>query len=269
MSHVTSIDFVLIHISDTHLSSAIPAHNRGWRAAAAYIRQRKPDLVIHTGDIIDDETSEADRLYARVKLESLGVEWVAIPGNHDIGDGPPAAGNICPERLAEFEKTFGATHWSRRVGEWRVIGVNAMLLGSGSPGEADHWLWLEKCLAASTGTRSMLCIHKPPFLLNPGESQHGTATMPEAARRRFWDLIVKSGIKLIACGHRHEYRMVQRDGVGIVWAPTTSGLPAEMTPPILSNAPGCGLVEYVISGDTVAHRVVTFPIIGGSHDRFA
>ena len=65
----------------------------------------------------------------------------------------------------------------------------------------------------------------------------------------------RAGIRLIACRHRHEYRVLQHQGVVMVWAPTTSVL-REETPPIASNGAAAGMIEYVITGDTLMHRVI-------------
>ena len=245
----------IIHISDTHLSLRAPEHEPAWHEAAAYIRARQPGLVIHTGDIVQDETSEDDRRHALAKLRSLGVDWAAIPGNHDVGDGPPGATTISAGLLKRFEETYGVAHWTRSFGSWTVIGVNAMLFGTETPEEDAEWRWLEGQLAEAGDRSAMVCVHKPPFLIHPDEAQIGGATIPTEARRRFWSLVRKARIRLVACGHRHEYRVLQRDGAVVVWAPTTSALEEE-TPPIPSNGCAAGLVEYVLSGDTLLHRLV-------------
>lgn len=175
----------IVHVSDTHLSRSAPEHEPAWRRAAAYIRARRPDPVIHTGDIVQDETSDDDHGYALDQLRSLGVDWAAIPGNHDIGDGPPIADLIRPDLVRRFSDTYGASHWSRTVGGWRIIGANTMLFGTGTDHEAAEWRWLRQQLDRTRGASVMLCVHKPPFLIDPEETDESSATMPRAARGRF------------------------------------------------------------------------------------
>ena len=245
----------IIQISDTHFSRNAPEHEAAWHAAGAYIRARKPDLVIHTGDIVHDETCPDDRAYALERLGSLGVDWLAIPGNHDIGDGPPNGATICPDRVRSFTQTFGTPRWSRQIGGWKLIGVNAMLFGSGTDDEREEWQWLEGQIARADGVNLMLFVHKPPFIIAHDEPQNGSAAMPRSARDRFWSAVKASQVRLVACGHRHEYRVLQYDGVSIIWAPTTSTL-QEHTPPFPSDGCVAGLVEYVISGHALMHRLV-------------
>ena len=86
--------------------------------------------------------------------------------------------------------------------------------------------------------------------------------LPAASRRRFWDLVRRHGVRLVACGHRHEHRVSVRDGVTIVWGPTTSALLDERTPPFDDADYHAGLVEYVLSGDTLIHRHVKLAASG-------
>jgi len=81
--------------------------------------------------------------------------------------------------------------------------------------------------------------------------------MPMGARQRFWNLVRDTGVRLVVCGHRHEYRVIQRDDVAVVWAPTTTPL-KETTPPLPGQDVVAGLVEYVIDDRTVLHRMVAF-----------
>jgi hypothetical protein len=82
--------FTIVQLSDVHIG-----HFVGWpelRAAEELVRRAKPDLLVLTGDLLDQDASLADRLgqFARrlVPLAREGV--VAISGNHDFyaGIGP-------------------------------------------------------------------------------------------------------------------------------------------------------------------------------------
>lgn len=82
--------FTIAQLSDIHIG-----HFVGWpelRAAEEFVRRSKPDLIVLTGDLLDQDASLADRLgqFARrlIPLAREGV--VAISGNHDFyaGIGP-------------------------------------------------------------------------------------------------------------------------------------------------------------------------------------
>lgn len=246
----------VIQISDTHLRAGDSVSGPGWTAARAIIRDRAPALVIHTGDIVrDDPYDEADHRYAEGALAGLGVEVLAVPGNHDIGDGPPNADGPDRRLLASFRRSYGPDCWTRAIGDWLLIGVNGMTLGADE--DDGPWDWLARALAAGRDASIALFTHKPPFLASPDEPVETSAVMPSGTRRRFWSLVTRNKVRLLACGHRHEYRVLARDGVLVVWAPTTSDLLDETSPPLAPVA-APGLVEYAFDGPTLHHRFVPF-----------
>lgn len=251
----------VIQISDTHLRHGDDVAEVGWRAAAEYVAAARPDLVIHTGDIVrDDPAVAADHTHARRLLDALGVAWLAVPGNHDIGDGPPGAVTLTATLIERFEAIYDAAHWTRDVGSWRLIGVNAMLFGTGLDAEEVEWRFLVDAIETAEGRDIALFMHKPPFILDPGEMQSGSMALPPSTRRRFWRTIGSPPVRLIACGHRHEHRVLQHHGLTVVWAPATAALP-ETTPPLTGLDGRTGLVEFGFVGRTVLHRLV--PLSGG------
>ncbi|MFI5015093.1 MAG: metallophosphoesterase family protein [Hyphomicrobiales bacterium] len=246
----------VVHISDTHMRAEDPGATRGWLAAARYIRETMPDLVVHTGDIVhDDPHDNRDHDFAARQLTRLGVDFLTVPGNHDIGDGPPAT--LAPDRglLESFCKRYSADRWEKQLGDWRLVGINTLLFSSGLAEEEEQWSWLADALHAGSRNPVVVFMHKPPFLISPDEGGEVSSVIPLAARRRFWDLMRGSATTLIACGHRHEYRVLHRDGIQIVWAPTTSALLAEASPPLPPVAHP-GMIEYVFAGATLLHRPV-------------
>jgi Icc protein len=83
----------VIHLSDTHFS-ADPGYRFGGVArprvrveavvAAVEALEFKPDLVVHTGDMTEDETREAYGVAVEV-FGGLGMPIYCVPGNHDDG----------------------------------------------------------------------------------------------------------------------------------------------------------------------------------------
>ncbi len=80
----------LVVVSDSHLSGRALDAERNWSAVVDHIRRTAPDLVVHVGDLsLDGEHDAADLDYAREQLGRLApTPWIAVPGNHDIGDNP-------------------------------------------------------------------------------------------------------------------------------------------------------------------------------------
>ena len=251
--------FRIVQISDTHLGACDPVGHAGWAAARAYINGTAPALVVHTGDIVrDDPRSLDDRRHARACLDQLARPWVAVPGNHDIGDGLPNCAGIDEELRQAFRRHFVSDHWVRPLGNWLLLGVSDLVFDTGSTFEAEQWRWLETVLAGAAGRHVALFLHKPPFVLAPDEGGSTSMSVSRNGARRLWALVRAHGVRLIACGHRHEYRTLEADGTSIVWAPTTSGLLDERTPPFPDVTPVSGLIEYRFEDGGFQHRLVPF-----------
>jgi 3',5'-cyclic AMP phosphodiesterase CpdA len=257
--------FKVIHISDTHLRENDPGSRSGWAEATRAIKKARPDLVIHTGDIVLAEPENAmDHAFAKGELSRLDVEWLAIPGNHDIGDGPPRSAFIRDDLLQRFETNYGSAHWTRDIAGWSLIGINSMLFGLGSQKETEEWAWLEGALQRARGPSIALFMHKPPFVVAPDEVEEGSAAIPVETRSRFWDLVTRFGVRVVACGHRHEYRVLHRDGVSVVWAPTTGDQLDERTAPVDRPVAFPGVLEMIFHGETFMHRLIPFGAGGQS-----
>lgn len=263
--------FKLILISDTHFSADHGCTDTGWKDLASCIQGAQPDLVIHTGDIVFDRPDcREDHAYARKQLDALGPKWLAIPGNHDVGDGPPATMTITQALIDAFVETYDASHWSLDIEKWRLIGANSMLFGSGLPQEEAEWTFLEQALAGAGSQEIAVFVHKPIFLTASDEPQAGTATQPQEVRTRLWHLLRRHAVRLVLSGHRHEYRVVNRDGIQCVFIPTASRLALnESTPPFDPKGTTAGLVECIIDERTILHRFVGIGGPESPHERSA
>lgn len=256
--------FSLIQISDTHLSELDPVGHAGWGLAAAYIDEVRPALVVNTGDIVrDDPSASADHAFARARHDALPVEWCAVPGNHDIGDGLPNIGSIDEELRMAFDRNYGPGYWQRDFESWRLLGISDLLFDTGSTAEAAQWQWLEGALGSAAGKQLALFLHKPPFLLSPDENRTSSMTVPQRGGDRLWRLVEAHDVRLIACGHRHEHRTMRIGAVTIVWAPTTSALLEDRTPPEPRIKPTPGLVEYLFVDQGFIHSFIPLNAFGG------
>jgi 3',5'-cyclic AMP phosphodiesterase CpdA len=120
----------ILQVSDTHLSPEFAASTEMWTAAVRSIEKSRPDLVIHTGDVVyDDPDSDRDHEFAAFQMRRLTTPWRIVPGNHGIGDSEPDPfrGPISQERLARFRRHFGSDRWSVAIGGWQLIGPNSLL----------------------------------------------------------------------------------------------------------------------------------------------
>lgn len=215
----------ILQVSDTHLSRSRAYGKHNWDRIVEHVGRSNYDLVVHTGDIVLDSPDDADdRTFGREQLNRLPAPWLAIPGNHDVGDPSPDAWmgeHVTAERLRAFLDVYDFDSWTHQLGSWTLVGLNAQLLGSGMPGEEAQWARLGAALAAASPGRCVLFMHKPPFLRDFAESGDGNACVLEAARRRLNEL-VDHRVAAVASGHLHAYRLTRHHGVQYVWAPTTA-----------------------------------------------
>lgn len=217
----------IIVISDPHLS---PTHGffwDNWRCACEAANRLSPDAVIVSGDLcINGPDSDAEVAFAAKALERLEAPVHPIPGNHDVGDEPPGqeAGQIIDEpRLQRWLSVFGADRFAFGVGGWRVIGINAQLLGSGLPQEKDQDDWLDAELARASQP-VLLALHKPLFLQSPDEAETTASSVNPEPRARLLRRLRAAPVKVVVSGHLHCQRDVVHDGLRHVWAPSTAFL---------------------------------------------
>jgi 3',5'-cyclic AMP phosphodiesterase CpdA len=224
----TVLEARLVIVSDSHLSARAPEADRNWSAVTAHTRRARPDLVIHAGDLtLDGMTDPDDLRHGRAGLDQLPVPWLAVPGNHDIGDNAspltPFAITVNAARRRRWLDLIGTDWWLRDIGGWDLIGLNAQLFGSGLPAEQEQWTWLRAHVAPERSGRPLVLItHKP---IDAGADELAAAPhyryVPAPARDRLTELLKQRQPRLVLSGHVHQYRRLDIRGTAHTWAPTT------------------------------------------------
>jgi 3',5'-cyclic AMP phosphodiesterase CpdA len=243
-------------ISDTHLSAKRSWSVPNYEAVLRHLNAELPDFVVNTGDIIlDDPDDLDDAAFALALHQRITVPWFALPGNHDVGDNGISPWQDQPPteaRLQRFVDIWGADRFSVDADGWRLVGCNNLLVGTGLPAEAEQEEWLRDQLAGAE--RVALFLHKPICLTAPDadDGPGGPLELPE--RLRFWSLLQGTSVRLIASGHLHRYKAGELPGgIATVWAPTAAFLGRDWHDGAVRDA---GIIEYVLDGDRVSHRLV-------------
>ena len=219
--------FRIAQISDTHLSDAKPFFVNNFVRIGEALRESKPDLVLNSGDItLDGASRESDLAAARVLHDSLGLPVRFLPGNHDLGDSQDAPGHrespINAERQARYLAHFGPDWWSFDVPGWRVLGLNAQLLGSDLASAALQEAAIAEVVSDLGPSRLALFLHKPLFDSSADESEITGRFVNPAPRRRLLAKFGNAMPVLIVCGHVHQYRATESAGVRHVWGTSTA-----------------------------------------------
>ncbi|NKC29656.1 metallophosphoesterase family protein [Falsiroseomonas selenitidurans] len=239
----------IVFLSDLHLS---PTHGFFWenfRLGAAAANAADPAAVVVNGDLcINGPDSDAEMAFAARALgQHLRAPLLALPGNHDVGDEPPGqdpAQIIDDARLARWDAAFGTDRFLRDVGAWRLIGLNAQLLGSGLAREAEQVAWLARQLDEAAGRPVALVLHKPLFVEHAGEDQPTAGSINLAPRTALLPLLRQGGVRMVISGHLHARRDRVVDGIRHLWLPALAFLGSASH----GGAPAVGAVTIDFGG---------------------
>lgn len=206
----------VVQISDTHLFAKSNQALLGLSTAESLttvldsIRRLrpKPDLLLLTGDLSQDESAES---YKRLRdlITPLGIPSYWLPGNHDH---LPLMEQILRTDLISADKTF-------QLGGWNFILLNSMLTGK-VYGELslDRLGWLEKQLQRHSDQPTLIALHHPPCLI-------GSDWMDQIGLRNPDDLLAVIDrypqVKLVLFGHIHQAFSTTRAGVQYLGCPST------------------------------------------------
>lgn len=211
----------IIQITDTHLSPTKSHFNSNWSPLVDWIADQKPDLIIHTGDFtIDGADGEDDLIFCHELLADLPAPTLCLPGNHDIGHLPASRQPVDDKRLQRWRTHFGPEFWSLNFGQWLLIGLNSLILGSGTPLEEEQFHWLERTLNEGEGRPVAVFAHKPLFIDALEEGDTGLWGVPPIPRQRLSDLFARHNVQLHASGHLHRAWSGEANGTRYIWAPS-------------------------------------------------
>lgn len=174
-----------------------------------------PDVVLISGDIVDDGASGAYELAGQM-LAAISAPVLAIPGNHD-------------EREA-FRRAFagqralpasGPIHFAvGDLGPVRIIGLDVTVPDAHHGNLDDAALgWLERELEKAGRQPTLVMMHQPPFesgipFIDAYNCRGGERLA--ALLRRF------PAVERVVCGHIHRSMQLRFGGTVLVTAPSTT-----------------------------------------------
>jgi hypothetical protein len=155
----------------------------------ALLRQTDATLVTF-GDNSNDDGSQAryecfDRWWGRFRYRLLPT-----PGNHDY-EANPANPYYYEYFTGAGPKGLGFYSYDR--GSWHIVVLNSELEDARRPAQLN---WLDLDLRGRSNECTLAYFHRP--YLSSG--QFATDRM-----KRFWDILYKYGVDLVANGHEHFY----------------------------------------------------------------
>ena len=260
-------EFRLIQISDTHLARRLPGLTDNFHRVSEYIDAKRPDIVVNSGDLgFDGPTNPDDLEFARTLHAALPVRCRYLPGNHDIGDnptnaGPPPSQPVTEQDRRNFVAIYGEDRWCFEAAGWCFIGLNAMVMNTGLPCEAEQFDWLAAQLAGAKGRQVALFLHKPLFLDSPADPELAATSLRYIAvpsRNRLLQMCSTVDLRLVATGHVHQRRDFSFGRVRHIWAPSVGFVISDKRQEVI-GIKEVGLVEYRFKPDSFEVRHVKAP----------
>jgi len=186
-------------------------------AAVAHVNRMlpRPDLVVMTGDLVNDAKAEEYEVLAEL-LAPLEVPAFAIPGNHDD--------RTCLRRVFAARGYFPVqgTFLHYTLEDWpvRIIALDTQVPGN-PYGHlcAARLTWLADRLEEAPERPTVIMMHHPPF--STGITHMDAMALAEA--EAFGNLIARYGcIERILCGHVHRACTVRWRGTVASICPSTA-----------------------------------------------
>lgn len=167
----------------------------------------QPDLVLATGDITQDASEQAYRVFAeRLKAFQCPSYWIA--GNHD------------DSALLQQVAREHQAHQKHIVRDnWQILMLDSSVPGKVHGGLAREELaFLEQTLAANPGRSAIVSLHHHPVDI-------GCDWMSDIGlenRDDFWQVIERfPQVKVVLWGHVHQQLDTDRKGVALMATPST------------------------------------------------
>jgi 3',5'-cyclic-AMP phosphodiesterase len=221
--------FSFVQVSDSHIGFSkpfAPDVRATFREALGKIAAmpRKPDFIIHTGDISqlskDEEFDDADQI-----LKSAGVQVFHVPGEHDVLD--EGQGKAFLDRYGKGTKGTGWFSFNH-AGVHFVALINVVNLKAGGLGSLgqEQLAWLKDDLAAhGSSTPIVVFAHMPLWALYP-DWGWGTDESAQALA-----LLKRFGSVTVLNGHIHQVQQKVEGHVAFYTARSTAfPQPAPGTP---------------------------------------
>jgi len=145
----------IAHLSDIHFGAHDP---RIVDAATAWLEERRPDLVIISGDLTQRARVEQFRAASAWlnRLRAAGLKLLVIPGNHDT--------KWSESGCTKFKELWGDDKFVFNFNNTRHIGINSGIpwRGGGGHVSVEDLDWLKNVLKETSPEREIIFyIHHP------------------------------------------------------------------------------------------------------------
>jgi 3',5'-cyclic-AMP phosphodiesterase len=215
---------VVAQFSDLHITRAGTRNRHGIDTAQGLARciarlhafETLPDLLIASGDLVDEGTEEE---YQRLRdcFAELRIPLCLMPGNHDLR---------APLRRVFADHDYlgceGRIYYYRDVRGLRLIALDSVVEGQNG-GELDdaQLAWLDKLLCGDPEQPALVLLHHPPVVT--GFSRMDQIAVGSESAARLGQIIARHPqVRAVLCGHVHRDVRTAWQGTLVSVCPSTA-----------------------------------------------
>ncbi len=216
-----------------------------------------PDLVAHTGDMINNPGSGIEwyNFHKIAKTLTDHFSFYPVPGNHDVDD------EVSQKTYQhQFPAPVSNLYYELEYGDLLLIFLDTELAGQSAQITGDQFAWLERELRQKGDNfrYRMAFLHEPLFP-TANHLEDSLDKHPQA-RDRLHRLFIKYRVNPVFVGHEHIYDRTKVDGVTYI---TTGGAGAEL------NNDSRGFYHFVYVAETdLGLQGYCFTVDGIKKDQF-
>lgn len=216
-----------------------------------------PDLVLHSGDFVDDPETSPDwynQVFDPAAVYLSDTPFFPVPGNHESEFVYPAT------PYWDYFPAPGATSWwSTAVGPIRFVFLdsNDPDYADGDPTDSAQWAWLDAELAAATEPYIVAVQHHPVYT----SGWHATDASVEGFETYLGPLLESYGVTAFIAGHDHRYERSYRSGTHYL---TVGGGGSDFQGPCTDAAPPDTCINPYSEFAVTSYCWATLSLSGGT-----
>jgi 3',5'-cyclic AMP phosphodiesterase CpdA len=165
------------------------------------INKLKPDFVVITGDLVNDEydrsqVAEFKRITAKINKD---IPVYYVPGNHDIGQSPTQ------KEVNQFISDYGYDRFSLTHKNGLFIGLNSCLIKSNTPVLEDIQLtWLKNELEKGRNSEHIILFTHYPFFIKSFDEPETYSNIAIETRTKYLEIFKENDVDAVFAGHLHK-----------------------------------------------------------------
>lgn len=220
--------FSIVAISDLHLCSDASLDfyhcnpSEQLAQVLALIRQSyaEADLMVVLGDLLQEPSlSNYQDVFAR--LDTVGLDYVALAGNHDVTLELDSHLPFLSRRHLPVERNEHLVNcWVLHTPYWDLLFLDSSVKGQ-VYGEfsAETLAWLSKTLADSDKYCAIFAHHPMAKIHSAWIDQHFLRNASD-----FWQIVIphREQVKGVFAGHVHQEAHILHEGISLFTTPATS-----------------------------------------------